>query len=112
MAKRVVPRFKAQARRRTFFKEWRKHRGLTLEAAAERAGMTAGNISAMERGAQGYTQDGLEALAYAYQTEPAHLLNVVPGRDDAIFSIWENAKPGERQMIVEIAQTILKTGSK
>ena len=109
---RVVPRFKAKARRRTFFKEWRKHRGLTLEAAAERAGMTAGNISAMERGAQGYTQDGLEALAWAYGTEPANLINVDPSKDDGIFSIWERAKPAERTMIVEIAQTIIKTGTK
>lgn len=56
--KRVVPRFKTRTRRPTFFKEWRKKRGMTLEQAAEEAGMTAGNLSAMERGAQGYTQDG------------------------------------------------------
>lgn len=108
---RVVPRFKSKVRRRTFFKEWRKHRGLTLEAAAERAGMTAGNISAMERGTQGYTQDGLEALAWAYGTEPAHLINVDPSKDDGIFSIWERAKPAERTMIVEVAKTIVKTGT-
>ena len=109
--RKVVPRFKAKVRRRTFFKEWRKHRGLTLEVAAERAGMTAGNISAMERGTQGYTQDGLEALAFAYNAEPAWLLNVDPSKDDAIFSIWERAKPAERVMIVEVAKTIVKTGT-
>ena len=110
MAK-VIPRFKAKDRRKTFFKEWRKYRLLTLEAAAERARMTAGNISAMERGAQGYTQDGLEALAFAYNAEPAWLLNVDPTKDDAIFSIWERAKPAERVMIVEVAKTIVKTGT-
>ncbi len=108
---KVVPRFKNKARRRTFFKEWRKHRGLTLEAAAERSGMSVGNISAMERGAQGYTQDGLEALAFAYSTEPAYLINVDPTKDDAIFSIWERAKPAERTMIVELARTVVKTGT-
>ena len=110
--KRVVTRFKARQRRKTYFKEWRKFRGLTLEAAAERASMTAGNISAMERGTQGYTQDGLESLAWAYGTDPANLINVDPSKDDGIFSIWERAKPAERQMIVEIAQTIVKTGTK
>lgn len=109
--KKVVPRFKNKSRQRTFFKEWRKHRRLTLEAAAERAGMTAGNISAMERGSQGYTQDGLEALAHAYNVEPAWLINVDPSKDEAIFSIWERAKPAERTMIVEVARTIVKTGT-
>ena len=109
MAKKVISRLKE--RRRTFFREWRKHRGYTLELAAELAGMTAGNISAMERGAQGYTQDGLEALAEAYRCEPAHLLNVNPGTAD-IWSIWEHAKVGDRQKIVDIARTIVgKTGT-
>jgi transcriptional regulator with XRE-family HTH domain len=106
--KKAVPK---RNRRRTFFKEWRKYRGLTLEEAAERSGMTAGNISAMERGAQGYTQDGLEALALAYSTEPGLLLNADPAKDDAILSIWERAKPAERTMIVEVSRTIVKTGT-
>lgn len=111
MAKKVVPRFKPQ-RRRTFFREWREYRNLTLEAAASRAKMTAGNISAMERGAQGYTQNGLEKLAEAYQCEPGFLLNVDPTKDDAIWSVWEQAKPGDRVKIVEIAKTIVgKTGT-
>lgn len=108
---RVNPRFKSPQRQRTFFKEWRKYRGLTLEAAAERANMTAGNISAMERGKQGYTQDGLEALAWAYGTEPGFLINVDPTKEDVIFSIWEKAKPAERTMIIEVAKTIVKTGT-
>lgn len=109
MAKRVLSRFKA--RRRTFFREWRKYRDMTLERAAEAAGMTAGNLSAMERGAQGYTQAGLEALAEAYSCDPAHLLMVDPSRDDVMWSIWERAKEGERRMISEVAKTIVKTGT-
>jgi transcriptional regulator with XRE-family HTH domain len=106
MTKKVIPRFKARVRRRTFFKEWRKHRRLTLEQAAERADMTAGNLSAMERGAQGYTQAGLESLAEAYGCDPGQLLTVDPTKDDAMWSIWEHAKPGDRLKIVEIAKTI------
>jgi|SRR5437868_7164023 len=112
MAKKVTTRFKARVRRRTFFKEWRKHRGLTLERAAELAGMTAGNLSAMERGAQGYTQDGLEALADAYKTSPGWLTDVDPTRDESLMPIWESAKPADRQKIVDIARTIIgKTGT-
>lgn len=113
MAKKVVPRFKAsRVRRRTFFREWRKFRGYTLEQAAELADMTAGNLSAMERGAQGYTQAGLEALAEAYNCDPGQILTVDPTQGDAIWSIWERAKPGDRQKIEDIARTIVgKTGT-
>lgn len=84
---------------------------MTLERAAEAAHMTAGNLSAMERGAQGYTESGLLALADAYNCEPGHLLMVDPTRDDAMWSIWERAKEGERKMISDIAKTIVKTGT-
>ena len=109
MAQKVTTRFKS--RQRTYFREWRKHRHLTLERAAEAAHMTAGNLSAMERGVQGYTQAGLEALAEAYSCDPAHLLMVDPTSDTAIWSIWERASDGERRMITEIVKTVLKTGS-
>ncbi len=110
--KRVTPRFKTRVRRRTFFKEWRKRRGMTLEQAAEAAGMTAGNLSAMERGAQGYTQDGLEALADVYKTSTGWLLDVNPTKDDAIIPIWERANPDDRLKIADIARTIVgKTGT-
>jgi hypothetical protein len=36
----------------------------------------------------------------------------IPTKDDAIWSIWELAKPGDRQKIAEIAKTIIgKTGT-
>ena len=70
------------ARGPTFLKEWRKHRKLTLEAASQRAGMTAGNLSAMERGTQGYTQAGLEALSQVYECEPGQLLSTHPNLHD------------------------------
>ena len=113
MAKKVVPRFKRTAapRRRIFLQEWRKYRGLTQEALAERVGMSKGNISQLEQGVQGYSQEGLESLAEALQCDPGQLLNVDPTKDDAIWSIWEQAKPGERKMIVEVAKTIVKTGT-
>lgn len=109
---KVTPRFKNRTRRRTFFKQWRKHRVMTLEQAAELAGMTAGNLSAMERSEQGYTQAGLEALADVYKIPTGWLLDVNPTKTDAIMPIWEAAKPADRLKIVEIARTIVgKTGT-
>jgi transcriptional regulator with XRE-family HTH domain len=85
---------------------------LTLEQAAELSGMSPGNISAMERGAQSYTQSGLESLARAYRCAPAQLLQIDPSNPDTddIWNIWESAKDADRRKIVEIARTI--TGNK
>lgn len=110
MPKKAAPRFKETKRLPTQFRAWRKHRGLTLEAAADRMGMTAGNLSAMERGAQGYTQAGLEAMAQAYNAEPGWLLHVDPTNGEAIWSIWEQAKPAERQQIMAVVRALTKAG--
>lgn len=105
--KRAIPRFKTRVRRKTFFKAWRKKRGMTLEQAAEKAGMTPGNLSAMERGTQGYTQDGLEALADTYGVPPGWLTDVDPASVEDILPVWERAKPSDRKKIVDIARTII-----
>jgi len=55
--------------RPTYLRQWRHHRGLTLERLAGRLDMTASHLSMLERGQRGYTQDTLEALARALQTD-------------------------------------------
>ncbi len=112
MAKRVVPRLKGTQRRRILLKEWRQYRNLTQEQLAERVGWGVSNVSQLETGRQGYSQEGLERLAEALQCEPGHLLSVNPTKDDAIWSVWELAKPGDRLKIVDIARTIIgRTGT-
>jgi len=103
---------KARRFRRTYIREWRKYRGLTLEKVADRLDMTPGHISMLERGQRGYTQETLEAVASALQTDVASLLMRDPTDPDAIWSIWDQAKPGQRRQIVEIAKTLVKTGGK
>jgi transcriptional regulator with XRE-family HTH domain len=113
MAQRVTPRFKKPlAPQRHFIKEWRKYRRLTQEQLAERAGMTPNNLSQLENHKQRYSAEGLERLAEALQAEPAQLLMVDPSKDDAIWSIWERAKPAERQQIIAVARALVaKTGT-
>lgn len=100
------PRF-----RPTFIKQWREHRRLNQEQLAERLDMTQSHLSMLENGKRGYTQETLEAVAHALQTDVASLLMRNPADGDGIWSIWDNAKPGERQMIVDIAKTVTKTGT-
>ena len=96
--------------RRTFIRDWRQHRGLNLEQLAARLEMTSSHLSMLERGLRGYTQETLERLADALQTSVGSLLTRRPG-DDEIWSLWDQAKPGVRAQLTEIAKTLTKTGT-
>lgn len=106
MAKRT-DRIGQRRQRRLFLKEWRVYRNLTQEALADRVGMSVSNISQLERGLQGYSMDGLERLADALMCDPGQLLTVDPTDDDAIWSLWERAQPGEREVIKGVAKSIV-----
>lgn len=111
MAKRVIPRPKRTVFRRTFIRQWREYRGKTLEQLADAIGITHASLSRIERGLQPYSQAILEAIAEALMTDVPSLLMRDPSDPDGMWSIWDQAKPGERQMIVEVAKTIVKTGT-
>lgn len=97
--------------RKTYIREWRKHRHLTLEQLAARLDMTASHLSMLETGKRGYTQETLERIAEALATDPASLLMRNPLDQDAIWSVWDQAKPAQQRQIVEIAKTLIKTGT-
>lgn len=109
--KKVRPIPKKRTFRRTFIREWRKHRGLTLEQLADRLEMTASHFSMLERGQRGYTQETLEAIADTLQTSAASLLMRNPELDEAEWSLWDQAQPGERHLALELLKTVRKTGS-
>jgi transcriptional regulator with XRE-family HTH domain len=99
-------------RRRTFIKQWREYRELTQDQLAERLETSKASISRIESGQQAYTQDFLEACAEALRTDPASLLMRDPTDDEAVWSLWDKAKIGERQMIENIVRSVVKTGTK
>lgn len=72
--------------------------------------MSAANLSRVETGQQPYTQQLLEAVAEELSTDPASLLMRDPLKPEAIWSLWDKAKPAQRVQIEEIARTLLKTG--
>lgn len=98
-------------RSRTFIRAWREHRELTQDQLASRLEMSKASLSRIENGVQPYTQDFLEACAAALQTDPPSLLMRNPEADDGIWSIWDQAKPGERLQIVAVAKALTKTGT-
>lgn len=109
MAKRPTPRNKPRIYRRTFIRQWREERDKTLEYLADKIGITHASLSRIERGLQPYSQAILEAIASELSTDVPSLLTRDPADPEAIWSIWDQAKPGERKMIVDIAKTIVKT---
>ncbi len=101
-------------RRRTFLRQWREKAGLTQEQAADRIGITQGQLSRIERGDTPYNQDFLERAADAYQCEPADLLMRDPSRPDAMWSIVDQLKvatPEQREDVRRVADALIrKTG--
>jgi len=117
MGKRVTTRLKRRYRP-TFIRQHRLAKNLTLEALAARVsekigGMTHATLSRIERGLHPYSQPVLEAIADELTGgDVASLLYRNPDDPTAIWSIWEQAKPGQRAMIVEIARAVLsRTGT-
>lgn len=102
----------------TQIRAWRKHRDLTLEKLAERLMIeqeliiSDGQLSRIERGEQGYTQDLLEALAYVLRAAPADLIMRDPKRptDPLQAMISEMSEP-ERQQAVAVIQALRRTGT-
>lgn len=88
MAGKAAIRLKSKAKP-TFFRQWREHRGMTLEKAAELVGdrlaelghaksYTHASLGRLERGEFAYKQHILEALAAIYRTDQAALLTRDP----------------------------------
>lgn len=94
-------------RRRHFIKEWRLHRGLTMDRLADRLDISKATLSRIESGKQPYTQDTLEALAVALACEPADLIMRDPTAPGAIWSLWEQATPAQRQQIESVVRALM-----
>lgn len=95
-------------RRRHFIKEWRAHRGLTMERLADRLDISKATLSRIESGKQPYTQDTLEALADALSCEPADLIMRNPTAPGAIWSLWEKATVAQRQQIESVVRALVE----
>lgn len=92
-----------------FLRQWREHREKTLEEVGEAVGISHAQLGRIERRLQKYNQELLEKLADLYQTDPASLIMRDPTNEDAIWSLWDQAKPGQRNEIEKYAEFIVKT---
>ena len=102
--------------RKTYIREWRKDRNLTLQGLADRLeGMfgyetTTATLSRVEKGLQPYSQPLLEAIADALTCQPADLLMRVPGQEDEIRLVWSQLSPEKRRQALGIIK-LLREGA-
>lgn len=97
-----------------FVWHWREYRKLsdpkyTQEWVAEQAEMTANNLSQLENYKQGFSPEGLAALAYALKTSPGALQMINPLEEGAegILQIWMRASPEQRARLAVIAEQVV-----
>jgi transcriptional regulator with XRE-family HTH domain len=95
---------------RHFIRQWRKHRGLTLEQLAERIGMSHQNLGKIERGKVPYNQTLLEALSEELNCELLDLVIRDPASTEPIMSIWATLDAVQKRQILEIIQTLQRPG--
>lgn len=81
---------------RVFFREWRKHRRLTLERAAELLDMSHANLSRIENGLQPYNETTLDRMAIAYDCQPADLLSRDPRDPEGIWAVWDDLRAAQK----------------
>lgn len=105
--------------RKTYIREWRHHRGLSLRRLAERLEsepggdlmMSHASIGRIERGQQPYSQAVLEAIAEALGVSVAMLLEVNPEKDGDVIDITlrlNKAPPELRKQAVSIIEALLQ----
>lgn len=102
--------------RHFYLREWRKHRGLTLEELGARIGTTKGRVSEIERGVRRYNEGLIEAFAKALDCEPWELLGKDPSADDAkaedaptkLVSIFEQIPEDNREQARRTLQSFIK----
>lgn len=94
--------------RATFIRDWRKYRGLTLEALSSRINMTTSNLSKTERGDQAYTQPVLEALAEALSCSPADLIMRPPGAKNDLLALVEGLDRDAQEQAVAVIKALKK----
>lgn len=70
-----------------YIREWRMHRGLTVDGLGEKAGISGSMVSQLERGRTTYTQLTLQKIAEALEVQPWKLLAAGPDEDEKLWTV-------------------------
>lgn len=95
---------------RHMIRQWRKFRGLTMHAFAERLGVSTIVISRIERGQQPYRQDFLERAAEVLRCEVADLIVRDPAADPGIWATYQDLSPEDKAVAAAMLDALLRRG--
>lgn len=96
---------------RLYLRDWRKHRGLTLEQLGALVGKEKNTISRWERGLLNLNVDDLPALADALVCTPYDLLYRSPDDEIDIVKVWTDASEADREALRKVAAGFQKPDS-
>lgn len=95
---------------RLYLREWRKVRGLTQDALAERLNTSKSVISELESGKARWNRDHLADLAFALACEPEELLVPGPQPLEPIRLVWEQIPEESRQQALAVLAAFQRAG--
>jgi transcriptional regulator with XRE-family HTH domain len=93
---------------RHYVKEWRKYRGLSQDAFADRVGMSKATLSRIENGIIPYGQGFLETCAEILECTTGDLTERSPLEKETILSIWERIPLSERDRALEVLKAFTR----
>ena len=100
---------------KTFIKEWREFRGLSLRRLADRIDMGEGDaisfasIGRIENGLQPYSQPILEAIAYALDCSVTDLLSVDPTKAGEVVDLVRLINDQNREQAIRVLRALTGT---
>lgn len=101
---------------KTYIKEWRKYRGLSLRRLADRMEMDGPNetishasLGRIENGDQPYSQPILEALAQALNCSVTDLIGVDPTKEGEVVDLMRLINEKNRDQAIRVLRALTGT---
>lgn len=107
MAKAQQKPQRPQRLRPTFIRQWRKKKGWSQGELAEAIGVSTATISQIENGNTGYSQANIEAIAWALDCQVVDLVARDPDELESLWTLWERARPEQREQILKMFAAML-----
>jgi transcriptional regulator with XRE-family HTH domain len=102
---------------RTYIKEWRKYRGLSLRRLADRLELDGPDdtishtsIQRIENGIQPYSQPVLEALSHALNVSVVDLISVDPTKEGEVIDLLRLINDQNRDQAIRVLKALAETG--
>lgn len=103
--------------RKTYIREWRERRGLSLRRLADRleldgpdeTSLSHASIGRIENGQQPYSQPIIEALAHALDVDVVDLIGTDPTKDGEVVDLVRLIEEKDREQAIRILRALTGT---